>query len=338
MSNSDDVLWGIHAGKTGDADSLFLQKNRIALGWHEVGDLAGIQSDRESFKNRVASVYPDLTPGAKINCSSQLFRFVHEMKAGDLVCYPSKADRQIHIGKVVGPYQYDPTLVPGYPQQRPVQWLNSVPRTTFSQGALYEIGSALSLFQLKNYADEFRQAAEGKPIQTATVANDVTVALVTEEVEETTKDFVLKKLARDLKGHAFADFIAHLLGTMGYRTRVSPEGADGGIDIIAHRDELGFEPPIIKVQVKSTEGSVGDPIVSQLYGKLTGNEYGLLVTLGAFTVQAKTFARNRHNLRLIDGDELVDLIFQHYEEFDSRYKGALPLKRIYVAEAVEESE
>lgn len=40
---------------------------------------------------------------------------------------------------------------------------------------------------------------------------------------------------------------------MEYRTRVSPEGPDGGVDIIAHKDELGFEPPIIKVQVKSTE-------------------------------------------------------------------------------------
>src|ERR1035441_35444 len=28
---------------------------------------------------------------------------------------------------------------------------------------------------------------------------------------------------------------------MGYCTRVSPEGPDGGVDIIAHRDELGFE-------------------------------------------------------------------------------------------------
>jgi len=336
--NVERAIWGIHAGKTGDADSLFLHKNRVALGWHEMGDLSGIPAEREAFKNKVAQIYPEMKPGAKINSASQLFRFLHEMKVGDLVCYPSKADRQIHIGHVVGPYEYDPSEVPSYPQQRRVDWKSGVPRTSFSQGALYEIGSALSLFQLKNYADEFLAAVDGKTTIGPVVAEDESVALVTEEVEETTKDFVLKKLARDLKGHPFADFVAHLLGTMGYRTRVSPEGADGGVDIVAHRDELGFEPPIIKVQVKSTEGSVGDPVVSQLYGKLTGNEYGLLVTLGSFTTQATAFARSRHNLRLIDGEELVRLIFEHYEEFDSRYKGALPLKRIYVAEAVEETE
>ncbi|HEU4714873.1 MAG TPA: restriction endonuclease [Pyrinomonadaceae bacterium] len=336
MSKIENAIWGMHAGKTGDADSLFLHQNRIALGWRNVGDLSGIKPDREAFKNRVGAVYPDLKPGAKINSASQLFRFVHEMNDGDLVCYPSKADRQIHIGRVTGSYRYDPTASPNYPQQRPVEWIRSVARTSFSQGALYEIGSALSLFQLRNYADEFRRAIAGEFAAIPTVEDDETIPLVTEEIGETTKDFVLKRLATELKGHAFAEFVAHLLGTMGYRTRVSPEGPDGGVDVIAHRDELGFEPPIVKVQVKSTEGSVGDPIVSQLYGKLTGSEYGLLVTLGTFTAQAKTFARNRHNLRLLDGDDLVDLVFQHYEQFDSRYKGVLPLKRIYVPESIDD--
>jgi restriction system protein len=121
---------------------------------------------------------------------------------------------------------------------------------------------------------------------------------------------------------------------MGYRTRVSPEGPDGGIDIIAHKDELGFEPPIVKVQVKSTEGNVGDPIVTALYGKIGTSEYGLVVTLGNFTSQAVNFQRSKSNLRLIDGAELVALILEHYEDLDSRYRAMLPLKRVYVPEAV----
>jgi restriction system protein len=32
---------------------------------------------------------------------------------------------------------------------------------------------------------------------------------------------------------------------------------------------------------------------------------------------------------------LVDLIFEHYEELDPRYQGMIPLKRVYVPEAVE---
>ena len=195
----------------------------------------------------------------------------------------------------------------------------------------------MAFFQIKNYAEEFIQAIEGKQ-PPKPPEGDKTVPLVAEQIEQTTRDFILKRLAQELKGHPFADFVAHLLGAMGYRTRVSPEGPDGGVDIIAHKDELGFEPPIIKVQVKSTEGTIGDPAVSALYGKVSSGEYALLVTLGTFTPPAKTFAKSKSNLRLIDGDELVDLILQHYEQFDSRYKGLIPLKQVYVPEPLEEAE
>lgn len=338
MKTNEVNIWGIHAGKTGDADTLFLKKNCIAVGWTKMGDLSVLKPDRDAFKARVAEVYPEKKPGAIPNNAGQLFRFAHEMKPGDLVVYPSKRDRQINLGRVEGDYRYDPNTEPGYPHVRAVKWLRAVPRTQFSQGALYEVGSAMSLFLVKNYADEFRAAIEGKAATVALVAQDESVAAVAEDIEETTRDFVLKRLAQEMKGHPFADFVSHLLNTMGYRTRVSPEGPDGGIDIVAHKDELGFEPPIIKVQVKSSEGSIGDPAVSALYGKVSASEFGLLVSLGTFTAQAKNFAKSKSNLRLIDGDELVQLVFQHYDKFDSRYKGLLPLRRVYVPEVLEDNE
>lgn len=255
MTTRDTNIWGIHAGKTGDANTLFLKKNCIAIGWTRVGDLTKLAADRESFKARVAEVYPDKKPGAIPVDAGQIFRFVHEIKPGDLVVYPSKRDRQVHIGRIEGGYRYDPNTEPGYPHLRPVKWVRTLPRSQFTQGALYEIGSAMSLFLVKNYAEEFRAALEGQ-VAPPPVTQDVSVAAVAEDIEETTQDFVLKRLAQEVKGHPFAEFVAHLLNTMGYRTRVSPEGPDGGIDIMAHKDELGFEPPIVKVQVKSTEGSI----------------------------------------------------------------------------------
>ncbi len=335
MTSTEPNLWGIHAGKTGDADSLFLKKHCVALGWARMGDLSAIKADRDAFKAKVLASYPEAKPGAIPNNAGQLFRFAHEMKQGDFVIYSSKRDRLVHMGRVEGGYEYDPKTEPGYPHLRNVEWLKAVPRTHFSQGALYEIGSAMSLFAVKNYADEYRAAMEGKAAAPAPVAQDESVAAVAEDIEETTRDFVLKQLAQELKGHPFADFVAHLLNAMGYRTRVSPEGPDGGIDIVAHKDELGFEPPIIKVQVKSSEGSIGDPVVSALYGKVGAQEFGLLVTLGTFTAQAKNFAKSKSNLRLVDGDELVEMIFHHYDQFDARYKGVLPLKRVYVPEVIE---
>ncbi len=330
MSNKEITVWGIHAGRGGEADALFLKKNVIALGWVEMGDLAAIKPDREAFKVAVAKTYPDSKPGAIPVSAGQIFRFLHEMKTGDIVVYPSKRDHTINIGRVEGPYQYAPMVNKDYPNMRAVKWLSSLPRTAFTQAALYETGSAMTLFQIRNYTDEFLAALEGKPAPLGKTDEDETVGIVVEEIEQTTHDFILKRLARQLKGHPLAHLVAHLLQAMGYRTRVSPEGPDGGIDIIAHKDELGFEPPIVKVQVKSSQGSVGEPIVAGLYGKVGQGEFGLFVTLGTFTNQAVTFARNKTNLRLIDGEELVALMLQHYEQFDSRYKGLIPLKRVYI--------
>ncbi|MEQ8763213.1 MAG: restriction endonuclease [Planctomycetota bacterium] len=329
---ADIPIWGIHGGRSGEADSLFLRHNVVALAFTKMGDLSRLSADREAFKVAVRETYPDKKPGAIPNFAGQLYRFAHEMQIGDLIAYPSKQTRTIHLGRIDGPYEYKTDIEPGYPHRRSVTWLKEIPRTRLTQGALYEIGSAITFFQVKNYSDEYRQALSGT-LETVTPESDETddtVALVAEEIEETTRDFILKRLAQELKGHPFSHLVAHLLQKMGYRTRVSPPGPDGGIDIIAHRDELGFEPPIIKVQVKSSESAISEPDVSALYGKVDQGEYGLFVSLGRFKHTARSLERNKSNLRLLDGDDIVQLILTHYESLDPKYKGLIPLKSVYV--------
>ncbi|WP_416057533.1 restriction endonuclease [Stenotrophomonas maltophilia] len=334
ISNSDVPVWGIHAGRTGDADFLFLKQDCIAIGWARMGDLKKLASDREAFKLRYIGAYPNAKKGGIATVSGVPFRFLHEMKKGDLVAYPSKQDKHIHICRVVGDYQYDPTGESGYPHRRKVEWLHKVPRLDFSQGALYEIGSALSLFQIKNYSDEYRSIVEGTPAAAVNIDQDETVASVTEDIEGTTRDFVLKRLTQDLKGLPLEGFVLHLLQCMGYHARLTRKN-EPSVDIIAHKDHLGIEPPIIKVQVKSSSGTASDKDVSALYGKLSSGEYGLFVTLGTFSPSSRAYEQSKSNLRLIDGYELVELIFQHYEQFDSRHKGLLPLQRIYVPQILD---
>ncbi len=61
---NDKTLWGIHAGKTGDANTLFLKKSRIAIGWADMGNLADLPTDWDTIKTKVAAVYPEAKPGA----------------------------------------------------------------------------------------------------------------------------------------------------------------------------------------------------------------------------------------------------------------------------------
>jgi len=328
--SEDAVFWGIHAGATGDADKLFLESDVVALGWLSIGDLSEFGADRDSFKVAVSASYPEKSIAQVANNAGQLFRFTHEMNNGDYVIYRSKSDKRVHIGQVSAHYKYTKEPEPGYPHQRPVNWLKSFGGTLFSQGALYEIGSAMSFFQVKTYSDEFRLALDGAEPEAA--IDDDTVGVVADEIQQSTRDFVLKRLEREQKGHPLQDFVADLLSTLGYRTRVTPKGPDGGVDILAHKDELGIEPPLVKVQVKSGAGSVGNGDVAALYGQIenTSQEFGLFITLGSFSAAALNFARNKSNLRLVDGDALVDLVLKHYEQLDPKYQTMIPLTQVYV--------
>jgi len=246
MSHEEKRVWGIH---TLD-DNLFLQHDVIAIGWNDMGDLSQIEANREAFKERYAAVYPDARKGRISTHAGMLYRFVHEVGIGDYVVFPSKIDRRINIGIIEGGYEFHPSDAP-YGQQRKVTWLKHLPRTFFSQGALYEIGSAMTFFSVKNYADEYLSALDkGFEKQTEAIEDeeDETVGATAADIVEATRDFILKELSKQLKGYGLEDFVADLLQAMGYRTIVSAHGGDSGIDITAYKDEL---PPRILVQVKS---------------------------------------------------------------------------------------
>ena len=64
MAPEEVTVWGIHAGRTGDADDLFLKRNFVAIGWDAMGDLSAIPPERDAFKTVVLRSYPDSKPGA----------------------------------------------------------------------------------------------------------------------------------------------------------------------------------------------------------------------------------------------------------------------------------
>lgn len=332
----ESVVWGIHAGSSGQAEMLFLEKSVIAIGWDRVSDLAQWQT-QDQYKAVVAEAYPEEKAGAVPVYAGVLRRFAHEMEPGHLVVYPCKSQRTVWVGEISGPYAYRPDVDARYPHQRNVNWCEGLPRTRFSQGALYEIGSAVTLFRVTNHADEFIAVAQGRQ-PTPEPDTEGETGLVAREIEEQTRDFVLKRITTHLKGHPFAEFVADLLGAIGYKTRVSPPGPDHGIDIIAHPDELGFQSPLVKVQVKSTEETVNEATVSQLYGKVDAGEFGLFVTLGGFTPGATQFALGKGNLRLMSGDDVLDMVFAHYDTLDARYKGIIPLRPTFIPEVLEKAE
>ncbi len=323
MANEEIRIWGIH---TTD-EALFLHDNIIAIGWKEFGDCSKLEPTREAYKNHYIASYPNGKKGAVATSAGMLYRFVHEMKAGDYVVFPSKSDRKINIGLVESDFIYNPTA-DLYVQQRKVKWLKHLPRTAFSQGALYELGSAMPFFLIKNYADEYLQALD-KGFKPAAAMNepDETVAATAEDIIESTRDFILKELSKKLKGYALEEFVADLLRAMGYRCTVSPQGGDSGIDITAYKDEL---PPRILVQVKSQDSDIKETTIQSLKGAMREGDYGFFVTLSNYTKNAKKYLENTPIIRGINGTELVDLILKYYDQLGDKYRKMIPLKMVYI--------
>ena len=226
------------------------------------------------------------------------------------------------------------------PNQREVEWLGHFPRNTFSQSALNEIGSFITLFAVREHSAEFLEriglsVSCGTEVSLADtpeaeIDDDSATVAVSRQAELTTEDFVVRQIMHKLSGYEFEEFVAHLLECMGYTARVTQRSGDGGIDVIAHRDKLGFEPPILKVQCKRKTDQIGRPEVDQLLGTLGEGEYGLFITLGSFSRQSIDLERNRPKLRLIDGEQFVEVLLEQYLRLAPRYRSLIPLKQIYV--------
>lgn len=326
-------LWGIHT----QDDFLFLNNSVIAIGWKDFGDLRAIEATREAFKEHYEAVYADAKKGSIATAAGMLYRFCYEMQIGDYVVYPSKIDRKMNIGVIESEYMFVPDASE-YVQQRKVKWLKHLPRTAFSQGALYEVGSALSLFTVKNYADEYMAALDKDFKKSAVVSDDSedeTVTATADSIIETTKDFILKELSKHLKGYDLEEFVADLLRAMGYRTTVSPHGGDSGIDITAYKDEL---PPRILVQVKSQDGDIKETTIQSLKGAMREGDYGLFVTLSNYTKNAKKYLENTPIIRGINGTELVDLVLKYYSQLSEKYRKMIPLRMVYIPVAAENEE
>lgn len=341
------IVWGVHMGA--HVSDRPIEGGYVGIGWPAMGDLTQIAPDREAFKAALAAAYPDKKAGAIPVDAGSMFKFLHVIKKGDIVVYPSKFDRMVNIGRFTGQTQYIEGDPDEYPTRQMVEWLGHSPRSDFSQTALHEIGSFLTMFRVRRHADEFlakvnlavppaskQEVDEANDAQDDDV-NDFTVtASAALQAEAATSEFVIKQLMAELTGHQFEHFMAHMLECMGYTARVTPMSGDGGVDVIAHMDPLGFQPPIVKVQCKRTTSQTPRPDVDKLLGTLGDGEYGLFVNLGSYARGAIELERNRAKLRLINGKQFVELIFEHYASLSPRYRAMIPLKQIFVPDLQDE--
>lgn len=332
-------LWGVHN------DTLtveLFQEDFVSIGWDELGDLMKIPNGREGLKGALNAALPDKKARAIAGWAGVISRFRDEIQIGDIVVAPYKPDSTISIGKVTGDYYYE-AAAETHRHRRPVTWLKEgLSRTVFSQAALYELGAFLTVFRLRKHTDEFLAALSADaedPEAVERVVEDSTPALDDDgstdvprasRIDRHTRDYVLEALHRSMTHLEFEEFTADLLRALGYQARVTQYQQDGGVDVIAHRDPLGVEPPLMKVHCKHRTSTTGAPEVQQLVGTQGAGELSLFVTLGIYSRDAVAIERQRAGLRLIDGETLVSLVLEHYDQMPERWRSRIRLTPVLV--------
>lgn len=318
----------------------------ISIGWDGLGDLTQIRRGREGLKKALTALEPEASPQSIAGQAGVLFRFAHEMKVGDIVVAPYRPDSTINIGVVTGAYYFEADA-PTHRHCRRVRWVKTeLLRAVFPQSALYELGSALTLFQVKRHTTEVRtvMAADTDDADAIAEAVDTLPGRASlddiddqeqeqpraSQIERHTRDFVLDVLSSRIKPQQFEELCAVLLRAIGYEARVTQHSQDGGIDVIAHKDPFGIEPPLIKAQCKQKVSTIGSPEVNQLIGAQGNGELCLFFTLGTYSRDALAIERQRTGLRLLTGEDIVTLIVDNYDRLPERWRRAIPLTTVLV--------
>lgn len=327
-------MWMVRAGERAWRFDEFEKGQLVSIGWENLGSLAGL-AVREEFSRRVAERYPDGKREWIAASAGQVYRFVRELKVGDAVVTYNPAERIYLLGTVTGEYQYKPQASADQPHQRTVKWRGRVARDGLSVATRNSLGAISTLFTLPSEAATEIEAALNVPVRVPPQAG-ITESETVNEVDDLYKDIqakafeFIKDKVSALDWEDMQELVAGMLRAMGYKTRISPSGSDRGKDIVASPDGLGFEDPRIVVEVKHRTAAMGSQEIRSFLGGRHDNDKGLYVSTGGFTKDARYEAeRGRIPITLMDLDDLVRSMLEHYERLDADMQRLIPLRKLY---------
>ena len=344
-------FWTIRAGRSGERTEWAFSNNVVGGGWHQISDLSAF-STKDELREHLGSVVYDGSANQIANYTGQLWTMSKRVQPGDYMVLPVRSAAQIAIGEVTGPYRFvesepDPTKR----HQIPVNWIRTdIPKSLIKQDLLYQLGSALTVFEIKNNDAPYRleQVLSGNadpgvrgafPAKQKLQADPSGEQEALEEdeaafdIEELARDDITRILQQEFKGHELAALVEELLSAEGFVCKKSAEGSDGGVDVLAGMGPLGMDSPKLVVQVKSQTSPVSDQVLQQLNGAIQRfqADQALLVTYGGVTGPAKKFlASQPFMVRVWETQDIIDAITNHYESLSGDTKARLPLKKIWV--------
>ncbi len=341
------TVWLIRAGSHGEYEQKFISEKRVYVTWDQLDfDLSNF-ANRPELIAQMTNLYEEAKPKTILTWASQIWPFAHEIAKGDLVILPLKSQPLIFVGEVTGDYEFHGAAENPFFHSRKVKWVGeSIPRSSFGQDILYSFGAFLTICRIqRNNAEQrilamrqIKWAPEAESLKAPTEQSSLDEGAATADLEMLARDQIATLIAEKFKGHALTRLVDAILKAQGYTTYRSPEGPDGGVDILASSGPVGFGDRCICVEVKSGAQPTDRPTVDKLLGAKAKFHatHALFVAWNGFKSNVqKELAPQFFELRLWSQNELIDELLQVYDRLDGEIRSEIPLRRVWMVAAQE---
>ena len=146
--------WVVRAGSQGEAVEHNLRNDVVTIAWRGWGDWSELEQceSRDEVDAFVDDRCADMSENDRRSARSQVGAFVADIQEGDLVVMPMKGvdGNPIAIGRVDGPFEFDPAQRDDVQKRRSVTWLSTeIERDVIGQDLLSSINSSGTVFGLR---------------------------------------------------------------------------------------------------------------------------------------------------------------------------------------------
>lgn len=295
-----------------------LRLGQLIIGWAEAEGLLDSNLSWEGFRDIVRRAYyadqPDLRKAG--SAAGHLWRFIREMKPGDLVVVPYGAE--FFVAEVSGPATYDRAKVQDdSAYRRAAQWLNEgrpISRQLARSALVSRMKTQGTCADATDLLEEIKEClALARSGQAPTFQTDLQARLVREVLAELRSGRI--------ESFGFERLIQTVLRGLGAEeVRIVPRNQDKGADLLATFRVAGAFRQVVAVQAKhwQPEPPVSRDVVEQLIRGIEAESanLGMVVTSGSISdaavqVAEQYFEEKGIRIELLDGEQFAKLMVEH---------------------------
>lgn len=309
-------------GEFGRFAKAFVDGSYVAVGWLQDQDLS-IYSSREELVPLYKTAHPDDTSNIVIGQQvGQIGRFLFDIKSGDTVITPDANTELLQHGIVKPDPSYvfepnDPSCP--YAHRRLVTWSKKpLLRSELSVPLQNTMRSSLTVFGVSQIDEVLHLTGRGE-LAPAAVGD-------TYDPYKAVLDQIL-----ELDDKEFEILVGHLLTALGFEgSEVVGKVGDGGVDAMGELNVANLAK--VKVFVQAKRYKLGNKIsagtVRQLRSSIPFGGQGAFITTAGFQKAAYEVALEAGfpRIGLISGNQLVDLLVEHWNDIPGEFKERLGLK------------